>query len=244
MTDFSMKLAGIPFRVSCLFESTRAFCGEYLTEEQPEFEIQLTREDVSAEREISRQQDLRDGRPVQHFSDPYLETIALYRKLAKPMLSRDCLIFHGAAVAVAGECYLFTAKSGTGKTTHTSLWLKNIPKAYIVNGDKPLIRVADGGIVLYGTPWRGKENYGINASAPLKAIAILERAPENHIEPIGAGEAFRVLYQQTHRLEDPLELARLLGLLERLAKGVRLYRLGCNMEDDAARLAYKTMAEA
>lgn len=241
MTAFRMKLAGFPFEVHCLFENTKVFCFDYLTDEEPEFQIELTQIDIDNEREISRQQDLRDGKPVQNYSDAYLETIALYRKLAKPMLDRDCIIFHGSAVAVDESCYLFTAKSGTGKTTHTNLWLKNIKKSFILNGDKPLIKIGKSSIMICGSPWRGKENYGCNCSVPLKAISILQRAKDNHIEPIQPTDAFQVLYQQTHHMDDVQDMAKTLHLLDILICNTKLYRLGCNMEDDAALLSYQTM---
>lgn len=242
MTSFTMKLAEIPFGVTCLFESTRTFCREYLTGDVPCFTAELTHDDIDREREISRQLDIQDGVEPCDYSDNYLEVIALHRKLAKPLLQRNCIIFHGAVVAVDGEAYLFTAKSGTGKTTHTNLWTKNIRNSYILNGDKPLIKIENGYIMVCGTPWRGKEGYGVNESVPLKALCILERNTENTIVPVTLSEAFPVLYQQTYHLEDAEDAAKTLCLLDRMGQRVKLFRLGCNMEDEAALVSYRAMS--
>lgn len=242
MIDFAMKLAGIPFGVRCQFASTKQFCREYLTEDAPRFTVEIAPEDIDREREISRQQDIRDGIPIRVFSDAYLETIALYRKIAEPLLQRHCIIFHGAVVAVDGEGYLFTAKSGTGKTTHIKLWTENIPNSYILNGDKPLIKIENGVIIVYGTPWRGKEYYGINEMLPLKALCILGRGRENQISEITPSKAFPILYQQVHHMETVEGMETTMELLGVMANCVPLYRLYCNMEKDAALVSYGAMS--
>lgn len=242
MPTFTIKLADIPIQATCQYENTKEFCEEYLSNDTPILEVELNMKDIAHEREIAKEQDIRDGISPQPYSDEYLETIALYRKLAEPLLNRNCLIFHGAAVAVNGYAYLFTAKSGTGKTTHAKLWLKNVQHSYILNGDKPLIKIGKGSIMLCGTLWRGKENYGGNEILPLKAICILERDKTNHIEQISASEAFPILYQQSHHCSDFDEMEKTLELLGKIAQGVQLYRLGCNMEDEAAIVSYSVMS--
>ena len=241
MIDFAMKLAEIPFGVCCQFPSTKRFCREYLTEDTPRFTVEVTPEDLGREREIARQQDIRDGIPVQMYTQEYLETIALYRKIAEPLLQYQCIIFHGAVVAVDGEGYLFTARSGTGKTTHIKLWTEHIPNSYILNGDKPLLKLENGYIMVCGTPWRGKENYGVNHNLPLKALCILERSRENHISEISPREALPILFQQTHHTEDADSMEKTIELLGALSHSVRLYRLGCNMEAEAAWVSYQAM---
>lgn len=242
MPTFTIKLADIPIQIECLYDSTKTFCEGYLSNDTPNFTVEMNDADIQHEREIAKDQDIRDGIQPQPYSDEYLETIALYRKLAEPLLRRNCLIFHGAAVAVDGYAYLFTAKSGTGKTTHAKLWLKKIQFSYILNGDKPLIKLENGSIMLCGTLWRGKENYGVNEILPLKAICVLERDKTNHIERISASEAFPSLYQQSHHCGGFDEMKKTLELLESIAQGVQLYRLGCNMEDEAAIVSYSTMS--
>jgi hypothetical protein len=215
-----------------------------LSEDAPAFLIEITKQDIEKERLLSKEQDLRDGVEIRHFSDNYLETIALYRKVAKPLLKHNCIIFHGVVLAVDGVGYLLTAKSGTGKTTHARLWTKNIENSYIINGDKPLIKIEGDDIITYGTLWCGKEDYGVNEHVPLKALCILERGAENQIVPISSSEAFPVLYQQTHHLDDAADVAATLQLLAQLTKEVKLFRLQCNMEDEAAFVSYQAMCQA
>lgn len=242
MPTFTIKLADIPIQVTCQYDTTKEFCRDYLSDKTTEFSVELTEKEVTLEREIAKEQDIRDGVQLLFYPDEYLETVALYRKLAEPLLQHNCLIFHGAAVAVKGYAYLFTAKSGTGKTTHAKLWLKNVQHSYILNGDKPLIKLENGSIMLCGTLWRGKENYGVNEILPLKAICVLERDKMNHIEQISASEAFPLLYQQSHHCGGFEGMEKTLELLESIAQGVRLYRLGCNMEDEAAMVSYSAMS--
>ena len=154
----------------------------------------------------------------------------------------DTFLFHGSCVAVDGEGYLFTAKSGTGKSTHTRLWREYLgDRAVMVNDDKPLIRADENGVTIFGTPYNGKHRLGSNIAVPLKAVCILTRAAENHIEPIDREQAYAMLVQQAYRPADPVAMAKTLTLIDRLADGAKLYLLGCNMDIEAAKAAYEGM---
>ena len=149
---------------------------------------------------------------------------------------------HGAVVAVDGQAYLFTAKSGTGKTTHTRLWMQQFDdRAVMVNGDKPLLHVTNTGVTVYGTPWDGKEHLSRNIACPLKAVCILTRSETNHIERISPKEALTMLCQQSYRPAQPAALRKTLALVDLLSSSVPLYKLGCNMEPEAALVAYHGM---
>ena len=157
------------------------------------------------------------------------------------MLDFNTVLFHGSVVAVDGVGYLFTAKSGTGKSTHTRLWREYFGnRAVMVNDDKPLLHIADT-VTAYGTPYNGKHRLGTNTSVPLKAICILTRAEDNHIEAITREQAYTMLLQQVYRPADMLKMTKTLELVDRLADSVKLYRLGCNMDISAAKIAYEGM---
>ena len=111
----------------------------------------------------------------------------------------------------------------------------------MVNDDKPLIRMADDGVLVYGTPWNGKHRRGINIAVPLKALCILEQAAENQIEPVSKNDAFPLLLQQTYKPADADSILKTLSLLDRLVAGVPLWRLHCNMDIEAARIAFDAM---
>ena len=242
MTSFYIALAGWNVGINAIFESTKQFCLEYLCESKPEFEVSIDQKDVDFERENSEKEDILEGIPVRKFSDEYLETLAVYRKICTELLNRDTLLFHGSVIAVDGEGYLFTAKSGTGKSTHTALWRRAFGnRAEMINDDKPLLKITENGIFACGTPWNGKHRLGCNKMVPLKAICILERDKENHIAKISGQEALPMLIQQSFRTGTPAGTLKLMDFLEQIIGKTNIYRLGCNMNPEAAHVAYDGM---
>ena len=240
--SFRIALAGQVIGVSALYEQTRTFCKNYLTDAPASFEVAVTPADIAYERQRSARADELEGAAVREHADPYLETLAVYRKLAQLLVQDDILLMHGAVVAVDGQAYLFTAKSGTGKTTHTRLWMQQFgDRAVMVNGDKPLLHITSEGVTVYGTPCDGKEHLSTNTSCPLKALCILTRSKTNHIERISKKEALPMLCQQSYRPCSSIGTQKTLALVDRLGSSVPLYRLGCNMEPEAALVAYHGM---
>lgn len=243
MIEFTIGLADQAVGVRANYESTRDFCRDYLTTKEPDFSVDICREEIDFERQKSAREDVLEGIPVREFSDAYLETLAVYRKIADKMLYHDTLLFHGSAIAVDGEGYLFTAQSGTGKSTHSRLWREVFgDRAVMVNDDKPLLRITDKGVEVFGTPWNGKHHLGANLSAPLKAICLLERGTENQIREIPFREALPMLLQQSYRPTAAKEMNKLLDLLDRMTHRCAFYRLQCNMDRRAALLSYGAMS--
>lgn len=134
MTNFTIEIAGRVIAVSALFESTRSFCGEYLCRGVPVFSVDITMDDIAFERTESLREDRLEGIPERSYSDAYLETLAVQRKITERLIDHDTLLFHGSAIAVDDSCYLFTAKSGTGKSTHTRLWRQLLRRS---SGESP-----------------------------------------------------------------------------------------------------------
>ena len=235
------KIADKVVEVKSIYVEVHEYCADYLTDEPADYSITTTQADIDFEREKSAREDEVEGIPIRHFSDSYLEELAVYRKIAEIMLDFDTVLFHGSVVAVDGVGYLFTAKSGTGKSTHTRLWREYFgERAVMVNDDKPLLHIADT-VTAYGTPYNGKHRLGTNTSVPLNAICILNRSADNHIEPITRKQAYTMLLQQVYRPANMLKMAKTLELVDRLADSVKLYRLGCNMDISAAKIAYEGM---
>lgn len=232
--SFNIKLAGTVIKVCCMHQSTKRFCDGYLTDERPDIEVCVRQADIDRER-IRNDND-------SNSSDGYLETLAVYRTISEQMPFRDTFLFHGSAIAVDGKAYLFTAKSGTGKSTHAALWRRYLgDRAVMVNDDKPLIRITDDQAIVYGTPWNGKHHLGTNIGVPLKAVCLLTRSEKNVICAIGKQESYVKLVQQVYRPYDPETLALTMDLLDKLSCRVNLYKLGCNMDLEAAEVAYKAM---
>ncbi len=150
------------------------------------------------------------------------------------------LILHASAVVVDGQAYLFSAKSGTGKSTHTSLWLRYFgERAYIINDDKPALRLIDGVFKVCGTPWSGKTAQNINRIVPLKGIAFLERASTNSIKRIDTKEALPLVLEQT--LRPASSINELMTLLDKLLTDIPIYKFCCNISKQAVECSYNAM---
>ena len=154
----------------------------------------------------------------------------------------DGMLLHSSAVVYNDEGFLFSAPSGTGKSTHTQLWLKRFKGAYILNDDKPAIKLTDKGVYIYGTPFSGKTDLNVNRKVPLKGICMLERGEENHIERASTEEALFGILNQTIRPENEDRMDKLLTVLDKIIKNVPVYKLTCNMELEAAEVSYNGMS--
>jgi hypothetical protein len=192
---------------------------------------------------ITEKEVLKEKADAPDFPDYYLESLALFRKLCEYVLSSaNGIIFHSSAIAVDGEGYLFTAPSGTGKSTHTRLWRELLgDKAIMINDDKPIIRYEDGEFYVYGTPWTGKHRLGENVRVKIKAICEIKRAKENRMEKLSPFEMFITIMNQTLRPKGEEDLDKLLKLIEKLLSKVKTFRLYCNVSIDAAKLSYNTL---
>lgn len=241
--NFTVCLAGKNIAVTSLFDEVYDFCRDYLTDASPDMTVTITNEDITYEKIVSIREAQIEGLPIGDYSDSYLETLAVYRKIVTKMLAFDTFLMHGAVVAVGDKAWLFTAPSGTGKTTHINLWLKNIPDSYVVNGDKPLINVGDE-CTVYGTPWAGKEKMNRNVGVKLCGIVILNRGVENAIEKVPMTQILPVLIQQSYRPKTKPELEKTLSLLSSLGHKIPMYQLYCNMNDEAALTAYNVLSGA
>lgn len=237
------RLAGLNIEISSINEGVHRLCSDYLSDASDiDFSIETSQEDIDFEREKSAREDAHEGVPVRNHSDNYLETLAAYRKIAEKLPEHDVLLIHGSALSIDGNGVLFMAKSGMGKSTHAGLWRSVFgERVVMINDDKPLIRLRDGKATVCGTPWDGKHRLSTNMEAPLKAICILERGDENRIASISADEAYPALLQQTYRPFDPDALRKTLALIDELVSSVSFWNLRCNMDSEAASVAYKAM---
>ena len=238
--EFSVCLAGKNIAVTSIFDEVYDLCRDYWTDASPDMTVTVTNEDIAYEKIINIRESQLEGIQIVDYPDSYLETLAVYRKIATKMLEFDTFLMHGAVVAVGDKAWLFTAPSGTGKTTHINLWLKNIQGSYVVNGDKPLIHIGDE-CTVYGTPWAGKEGMNRNMGVKLCGIVCLNRGKDNRIEKVSLSQLLPVLIQQSYRPDDKAGLEKTLALLSRLGKKIPMYQLYCNMDPEAALIAYNVL---
>ena len=108
----------------------------------------------------------------------------------------------------------------------------------MINDDKPLLRFAEDGIFVCGTPWNGKHHLSTNTQAPLAGICVIEHAQENTLERLDTQVAFSALYKQSYKLNVPQKTARALQLLSAAARDVPVFRLSCLPNEEAARLSW------
>lgn len=233
------------FQINPLHSYIQQYCKDYLYEENRtiDFTISTTTDDIAYEREKSRQEDIKEGIAIREFSDAYLETIAVYRKICKRLIEKDILLFHGSVISVDGIGYLFTAKSGTGKSTHTKYWREYFKdRAVMINDDKPLLAIKENKVYAYGTPWDGKHRLSTNTCVPLKSICILQRGDTNIISKIDKKDAYTMLLQQVNRpVGDVSAMNKTLKLIDALSNCVEFYSLHCTMDITAAKVAYEGM---
>lgn len=176
-----------------------------------------------------------------HLDYEMIEYIWMGSEFYNALIHFNGMLLHSSCVVYKNEAYLFSAPCGTGKSTHTQIWLKRFKDAYILNDDKPAIRITDKGIYAFGTPFSGKTNLNVNAGVPIKGICILSRGIKNHIEPISPDEALFNILNQTVRPPQEDAMNKMLDTLDAVMKNIPVYSLHCNMELDAADTAYNGM---
>ena len=152
------------------------------------------------------------------------------------------MMIHSSAVVLDGNAYLFSAPSGTGKSTHTRLWLQKFKnRAYILNDDKPAVRIMPDGIFVYGTPWSGKEDISINKKAPLKGICFLNRDKTNWIKTMNTESKVVNLYHSAIKKVDKEVALKQLDIIENIIKKIPIYEMGCNISEESVEVSYNKM---
>ena len=212
---------------------TTRFCQNYLSVDQDspaDIIAKVTQEEFDAEREQSL-----------NFSDGYIENICMYRKICKQLPVFNRMLLHASVLAYGNAGYAFLGRSGTGKSTHTGLWLKHIPSTKIVNGDKPILSYIDGEFTAYGTPWMGKEGLGENTSVPLKGLCFLEQAKQNAIRRLSVQEAAKRVFLQVLIPEEEENAKRTLELIDKLIATVPCYVLQCDISETAVQPSFEMM---
>ena len=184
---------------------------------------------------------LKESQP--HLSEEDCEYLCTGGSFYCQLLEYGGLLIHSSAVVVDGWAYLFSAPCGTGKSTHTGLWLKVFgDRAHMLNDDKPALRLEDGVWYAYGTPWSGKYDISANERVPVAGIAMVNRSGDNRIERFGGAGAVFALLEQTARPANGALRGKLLENLDKLMTQVPVWKLHCNMDPEAALVSYRAMS--
>lgn len=157
---------------------------------------------------------------------------------------RQTLLIHASLVRHEGHGYAFTAKSGTGKSTHVNLWLNHIPDCDLMNDDNPIVRILDDGkAYIFGSPWSGKTPCYRNIVAPLGALTLIERAKENRVERFQPIDAFAALLPACSTMKwDTAVFESVCQTVSHLIERIPIYVLHCLPDRDAAIVCHDTIA--
>lgn len=180
-----------------------------------------------------------------HRSERYMEfalsnaLMLLYTFCTSPY---DTLMVHASVVSHDGGAYMFLGRSGTGKSTHSRLWLQHIEDTYLLNDDNPVIRYIGSEAYVYGTPWSGKTPCYKNEVRPLKAIVRLSQAPFNRMTQNRPLQAFASLMPACSCMRwDSTSVSALHKTVEKVIGVVPMYHLECLPDEEAARLCNSTV---
>ncbi|MDO5560477.1 MAG: hypothetical protein Q4F95_12915 [Oscillospiraceae bacterium] len=227
---FTIQLAQHYFCIDNRYQYIQKLCHNYIT---GDIDIPPVR--------VSSQEIEYENRDKKKYHPGYLESLAVYRKICTRLISDNIILFHCSALKIDGEAVLFTAPSGTGKSTHAALWRQCFgDRVRIINDDKPLIMLDNDKALVYGTPWSGKHGLDNNESAPVSAVFFLEQAKDNSCIRISPQDAYPVILNQTFRPDSADSVKRVLSMTKRFSHNAALFRLRCNMSAEAADVAYST----
>lgn len=155
------------------------------------------------------------------------------------VLRHGGIVLHSSCVEKDGKAYLFSAKSGTGKSTHTHLWLEELPNTRIINDDKPLLIIRNGQIYACGTPFSGKTDENINECVPVRAIVFLHRSKENTLKRIKPSFAVPLFLAQTVNPHIKEYANEMLDKTDEILTSVPVFLLGCNKESGTGKFVYE-----
>lgn len=233
MNKTSIMLADLKINIEHKYDFMTSFCEKYLAQfDVPDIVA------VSRESAVENEKKLVPSAPIE-----LCESLCIYREIAERLPNFNSFVFHGAAIEYDGEAYLFTAPSGTGKTTHINLWRKYLgDKVKMINGDKPIIKVGERHTV-YGTPWAGKEGYQRNVCAPLRAICILKQGTTNRIVRLGINDALNHMMCQVYMPKDTSTLSKTLMLIGKILETMPVYKLECDISEQAFKTSYNELTK-
>lgn len=224
-----LKLADLNIKIVNKYEYIADMCVGYTTAENDfTFDVTVTDSEISAENSGG-------------FAADYLESLAVYRKIAEHLPLYDGFLMHGAVIEAENCGIAFLAESGVGKSTHVALWQQFLrDKIKVINGDKPIVRIIGGTAYAYGTPWAGKERMHTNAKTVLQKICFIERAVKNECVHLEKSEILTRLIPQIYIPKND-SATKIFSLIDTLIMQSEFYLIRCNTDISAAETAYGTV---
>lgn len=235
--DYMIRIAELNIKLDVPYEQVLRQFSDYVIDAE-EYDVLISCDVADCEAEVGK---IRFGNSI-------LQSTAIHRKLAEVISQFNALVLHSVLLDVEGTGVAFAAHSGTGKTTHMSLWQELLgDKMVVVNGDKPIVRFFEDEPetpYAYGTPWNGKEKLGCNMRTKLKHICFIERSETNYVEKVDKSQIIDRIFNQVYMPKDPVAVMKTMELIDRLLNCCDLWIIHCNMEKEAAKIAYETIFNA
>lgn len=223
-------LAELNISIENKYEYTAELCRDYICTASCDFSVSVSDFEIEGE-------DCGKGADC-----GYLESLAIYRKIAEALPKYNGFLMHGVLIEAGGCGIAFLAKSGIGKSTHARLWRELLgDKMKFINGDKPIIRVINEKVFAYGTPWAGKENLQCNAKTELKKICFIERSEKNECVKLERQEVLERLVKQIYIPKNKDMLLKTFELAGKVIESAEFYLIKCNKDISAAKMAYEVV---
>ena len=232
------KFADFFVEINPLYDYTKKMIKYFETDEIPTSTVIVLGENVSDD-DYKNYNSLHPEVPVDEAEHIFLAT-ELFRKILK----YNAIMIHSSAIKYNDKCYLFSADSGVGKSTHTALWQEVYgDKVQIINDDKPIIRIKNNKLIVYGSPFAGGTMKFQNDSADLEAIVFLERSKNNSIEELSPQKAMRYLFKESVRKIGKNQMNNSLNMISVILENCKFYKLKCNMDKSSAILSHDTIVK-
>lgn len=164
----------------------------------------------------------------------------LSKQVTTFLFSKNIIRVHCSAIKYKNNAYLFLAPSGTGKSTHSRLWVKNANASYI-NDDQPFINMDT--LIVYGSPWAGKHKFYSNDCAKLNACVFLKQSQNNELVNLLPKQSISLLYKQITQYDSVEEREKMLVCMEKLIKEIPFYLLCCDKSKNAFLTSFKITGE-
>ncbi|MCD8021179.1 MAG: hypothetical protein LUF92_16880 [Clostridiales bacterium] len=233
MERFNIELAGISMEIQSRYNYCRWFCRDYLTDKPPIFSVYVEDERLAELKEYSPE-----------MRDEFLERDGVYSAIASKLPYYNRVALHGACISYKGKGYLFTAASGTSKSTHIGMWKQYIGENVgIVNGDKPIFHIEGRKITAYDTPWCGKEGWNRKQHAEMAAICFIRRSEDgiNRIRKVDPEESVSLMLRQMFHPYEAEATGLMLELFDQMIETLPLYLLECDISEDAVHCSFEAL---
>lgn len=230
------KIADLNIGIENPSPFSKEYLKDYLSDDTAyDFSLRIKSDMIEYEKQVCEEK----------VPEPYYELTAILRSICATILERyNGFFLHCSSLEYEKGAYIFTAKSGTGKSTHARLWREVLgDKVTMINDDKPIVRLIDDTFYIYGTPWNGKHALSNNIKVPIKAIYYLTQAENNKCTACDSILAIGKLLSQTILPNDKSNMDKLLVMLEKLVLTTPMYDLECNISHDAVYTVLNSVKE-